>query len=56
MDQEQAVPTVAAISPRRGAAGQRLSCPDRAGLERGTDLCARQGYLKDWYFDFGAHV
>ena len=28
----------------------------RASLVRGADLCTRSGYLKNWNFDYGAHV
>ncbi len=55
--QEQAIPTVAVIAPRQGAAVQRLTLPGTVQAWYETPIYARvSGYLKDWYFDYGAHV
>ncbi len=55
--QEQAIPTVAVISPRTGAATQRLVLPGTVQAWYEAPIFARvPGYLKDWYFDYGAHV
>jgi RND family efflux transporter MFP subunit len=55
--QEQATPTVAVIAPRAGAATQRLVLPGTVQAWYEAPIYARvPGYLKDWYFDYGAHV
>ena len=55
--QEQAIPTVAVISPRAGAAAQRLVLPGTIQAWYEAPIFARvPGYLKEWYFDYGAHV
>jgi multidrug efflux pump subunit AcrA (membrane-fusion protein) len=55
--QEQAVPTVAVITPQPGAMGESLVLPGTVQAWYETPIYARvNGYLKDWYFDFGAHV
>ena len=55
--QEQAIPTVVVISPRAGAATQRLVLPGTVQAWFEAPIYARvPGYLKDWYFNFGAHV
>jgi RND family efflux transporter MFP subunit len=55
--QEQAVPTVAIISPRQGASAEHVVLPGTVQAWYEAPLYARvPGYLKDWYFDFGAHV
>jgi len=55
--QDQAIPTVALISPKRGALSQRLVLPGTVQAWYEAPIYARvSGYLKDWYFDFGAHV
>jgi RND family efflux transporter MFP subunit len=55
--QEQAIPTVAVIAPRSGAATQRLVLPGTVQAWNEAPIYARvPGYLKDWYFDYGAHV
>jgi multidrug efflux pump subunit AcrA (membrane-fusion protein) len=55
--QEQAVPTVALITPQPGAVGESLVLPGTVQAWYETPIYARvNGYLKDWYFDFGAHV
>jgi RND family efflux transporter MFP subunit len=55
--QEQAVPTVALITPQPGAVGESMVLPGTVQAWYETPIYARvNGYLKDWYFDFGAHV
>src|SRR5580700_4288977 len=55
--QEQAIPTVAVISPRAGAATQRLVLPGTVQAWYEAPIYARvNGYLKKWNFDYGAHV
>jgi RND family efflux transporter MFP subunit len=55
--QEQSVPTVAVISPRAGAATQRLVLPGTVQAWYEAPIYARvSGYLKNWHFDYGAHV
>jgi len=55
--QEQAIPTVAVISPRAGAASQRLVLPGTVQAWYEAPIYARvSGYLKNWNFDYGAHV
>jgi RND family efflux transporter MFP subunit len=55
--EQQAMPTVAVISPRVGAVTQRLVLPGTVQAWYEAPIFARvPGYLKDWYFDFGAHV
>jgi RND family efflux transporter MFP subunit len=55
--QEQATPTVAVISPRAGAATQRLVLPGTVQAWYETPIYARvNGYLRKWNFDYGAHV
>jgi RND family efflux transporter MFP subunit len=54
---EQAVPTVATITPRQGVSDQQLVLPGDIEAWYEAPIYARvSGYLKDWYFDFGAHV
>jgi RND family efflux transporter MFP subunit len=54
---EQAVPTVAAINPKQGVSGQQLVLPGDIEAWYEAPIYARvSGYLKNWYFDFGAHV
>jgi RND family efflux transporter MFP subunit len=54
---EQAVPTVAVIAPKIGPAQQSLVLPATVQAWYETPLYARvPGYLKTWYFDYGAHV
>jgi RND family efflux transporter MFP subunit len=53
----QATPTVAVIAPRGGAAFQHLVLPGTVQAWYEAPIYARvNGYLKDWYFDYGAHV
>jgi len=55
--QEQAIPTVAVITPQPGAAVQRLVLPGTAQAWYEAPIYARvNGYLKAWHFDYGAHV
>jgi len=54
---EQATPTVAVISPQVGAATQYLTLPGTVQAWYEAPIYARiSGYLKNWYFDYGAHV
>jgi RND family efflux transporter MFP subunit len=55
--QQQAIPIVAVISPHAGAAVQRLVLPGTVQAWYEAPIYARvPGYLKNWYFDYGAHV
>ena len=55
--EEQATPTVTVITPRAGASAQRLVLPGTVQAWYEAPIYARvNGYLKDWYFDYGAHV
>jgi RND family efflux transporter MFP subunit len=55
--QEQAIPTVAVITPRAGAATQHLVLPGTVQAWFEAPIYARvNGYLKKWNFDYGAHV
>jgi RND family efflux transporter MFP subunit len=55
--QEQAVPTVAVITPRAGASTQHLVLPGTVQAWYEAPIYARvNGYLKKWNFDYGAHV
>ncbi len=55
--QEQAIPTVAVISPRQGAAVQHLVLPGTVQAWYEAPIYSRvSGYLKNWYFDYGARV
>ena len=55
--EQQAIPTVAVITPHAGAAGQRLVLPGTVQAWYEAPIYARvPGYLKNWYFDYGAHV
>jgi RND family efflux transporter MFP subunit len=54
---EQAVPIVATIAPKQGVSGQQLVLPGDIEAWNEAPIYARvNGYLKDWYVDFGAHV
>jgi RND family efflux transporter MFP subunit len=54
---EQAVPTVALITPKSGPASQTVVLPGTVQAWYEAPIYARvSGYLKDWYFDYGAHV
>jgi RND family efflux transporter MFP subunit len=55
--QEQAIPTVAAITPHAGRTTQRLVLPGTVQAWFEAPIYARvNGYLKKWNFDYGAHV
>jgi RND family efflux transporter MFP subunit len=55
--QELAVPTVAVITPHAGASVQRMALPGTAQAWYEAPIYARvNGYLKEWHFDYGAHV
>jgi RND family efflux transporter MFP subunit len=55
--QELAIPTVAVITPHAGASMQRMALPGTVQAWYEAPIYARvNGYLKDWYFDYGAHV
>jgi RND family efflux transporter MFP subunit len=55
--EEQAIPTVATITPKQGVIGQHLVLPGDIEAWYEAPIFARvNGYLKNWYFDFGAHV
>jgi RND family efflux transporter MFP subunit len=54
---EQAIPTVAVITPKTGPAEQSLVLPATIQAWYEAPINARvSGYLKTWYFDYGAHV
>jgi RND family efflux transporter MFP subunit len=54
---ELALPTVATITPKQGVTGQQIALPGDIEAWFEAPIYARvSGYLKDWYFDFGAHV
>ncbi len=54
---ELAVPVVATVTPKRGVTGQQVSLPGDIEAWFEAPIYARvSGYLKAWYFDFGAHV
>ena len=53
----QAVPTVNIITPQRGVSGQQTVLPGNIQAWYEAPIYARvNGYLKNWYFDYGAHV
>jgi RND family efflux transporter MFP subunit len=54
---EAAVPIVATVTPKQGVTGQQISLPGDIEAWYEAPIYARvSGYLKAWYFDFGAHV
>jgi multidrug efflux pump subunit AcrA (membrane-fusion protein) len=54
---EQAIPTVAVITPQAGNGAQRLVLPGTVQAWYEAPIYARvPGYLKVWHFDYGAHV
>ena len=54
---EQAVPVVATVTPKQGISGQQIVLPGDIEAWFEAPIYARvSGYLKAWYFDFGAHV
>lgn len=55
--QQQAVPTVTVISPTKGSGDRTLALPGDIQAWYEAPIYARvSGYLKEWYFDYGAHV
>jgi RND family efflux transporter MFP subunit len=53
----QATPTVSVIAPQRGVSGQQTVLPGNIQAWYEAPIYARvSGYLKNWYFDYGAHV
>ena len=53
----QAIPTVNLIAPQRGVSGQQTVLPGNIQAWYEAPIYARvSGYLKNWYFDYGAHV
>jgi RND family efflux transporter MFP subunit len=54
---EQAVSVVVTVTPKQGVTGQQISLPGDIEAWYEAPIYARvSGYLKAWYFDFGAHV
>ena len=54
---EAAVTSVATVTPKQGVTGQQISLPGDIEAWFEAPIYARvSGYLKAWYFDFGAHV
>jgi RND family efflux transporter MFP subunit len=54
---DQAVPSVSVILPERGSGGGKLVLPGNIEAWYAAPIYARvDGYLKMWYFDYGAHV
>jgi RND family efflux transporter MFP subunit len=52
-----AIPTVDIVHPAKGAPGQQIVLPGDVHAWYDAPLYARvNGYLKNWYFDFGAQV
>ncbi|HLN09149.1 MAG TPA: efflux RND transporter periplasmic adaptor subunit [Xanthobacteraceae bacterium] len=53
----QATPTVAVIAAKQGVSGQHLVLPGDIQAWYEAPIFSRvSGYLKNWYFDYGAHV
>ena len=53
----RAVPTVAVLTPQRGVTGLQTVLPGNIQAWFEAPIYARvSGYLKNWYFDYGAHV
>jgi RND family efflux transporter MFP subunit len=53
----RAVPTVAVLTPQRGVTGLQTVLPGNIQAWYEAPIYARvNGYLKNWYFDYGAHV
>lgn len=54
---EQAIPSVSIVMPTHGQSGSELVLPGNIDAWYAAPIYARvSGYLKKWYFDFGAHV
>jgi membrane fusion protein, multidrug efflux system len=55
--EDQAIPTVAIVSPKAGAKSEELVLPGNVRAYIEAPIYARvSGYLLHWYFDIGAHV
>jgi len=55
--EETAIPTVAAVFPKEGAPTDEIVLPGVTQAFIDAPIYARtDGYLKQWYFDIGAHV
>lgn len=53
----QAIPAVTVAKPQQGIAGQQIVLPGDIQAWYEAPIYARvNGYLKKWYFDYGAHV
>jgi RND family efflux transporter MFP subunit len=53
----QAIPTVSVVLPRHEASGTQLVLPGNIEAWYQAPIYARvSGYVKRWYFDYGAHV
>jgi RND family efflux transporter MFP subunit len=53
----QAVPTVSLLTPQRGVTGLQTVLPGNIQAWYEAPIYSRvSGYLKNWYFDYGAHV
>jgi RND family efflux transporter MFP subunit len=54
---QQAIPVVSVITPRHGMSAFRAVLPGDVEAWYEAPIYARvNGYLKNWYFDYGAHV
>ena len=55
--QAEAIPTVSIVMPQRGVSGVQLVLPGDVQAWYAAPIYARvNGYLKNWYFDYGAQV
>jgi RND family efflux transporter MFP subunit len=55
--QAEAIPTVSVVMPQRGVSGLQLVLPGDIQAWHDAPIYARvNGYLKNWYFDYGARV
>ena len=54
---EQAIPEVSVVAPQRGVTGTQLVLPGNVRAWFEAPIYSRvSGYVKQWYFDYGAHV
>ncbi|HTW75035.1 MAG TPA: efflux RND transporter periplasmic adaptor subunit [Steroidobacteraceae bacterium] len=54
---QQAIPSVSIVMPQHGQTGSQLVLPGNIEAWYAAPIYARvNGYLKKWYFDYGAHV
>ncbi len=54
---DDAIPTVAVVQPKHGAAAEEVVFPGNVRAYTDAAIYARtNGYLKKWYVDIGAHV